>query len=281
MWVFGGQTYALAHQRSPGSEGRVIVYLSDLWRVRCRPSNGSCGNQWGGGWNETRRQHNASDNSGGGMIWLKLDLFRNTSATNGSKDGPGPRASAALSHHVSERGTRRLLLFGGYNGGEYLDVLWEWSIWGSGHVDDAYYEGRTNPYPARCCRRPRWSRRVSPPSTLSETPSARGATSPRPACGRRRATRRWASRSLGAAPSTSHSAARRRTTRRSTQRSCGRTNPSARCGGLPARNDGPAAREETCSAIGRGPYGTRLFAFGGMREEHLYGGEPFSDELWM
>ena len=148
MWVFGGQTYALAHQRSPGSEGRVIVYLSDLWRVRCRPSDGSCGNQWGGGWNETRRQHNASDNSGGGMIWLKLDLFRNTSATNGSKDGPGPRASAALSHHVSERGTRRLLLFGGYNGGEYLDDLWEWSIWGSGHVDDAYYEGRTNPYPA-------------------------------------------------------------------------------------------------------------------------------------
>ena len=90
----------------------MIVYLSDLWRVRCRPSNGACGNQWGGGWNETRRQHNASDNSGGGMIWLKLDLFRNTSATNGSKDGPGPRASAALSHHVSERGTRRLLLFG-------------------------------------------------------------------------------------------------------------------------------------------------------------------------
>ena len=49
MWVFGGQTYALAHQRSPGSEGRVIVYLSDLWRVRCRPApDGSCASRWGG-----------------------------------------------------------------------------------------------------------------------------------------------------------------------------------------------------------------------------------------
>ena len=198
-----------------------------------------------------------------------LDLFRNTSATNGSKCRPA--RLPALSHHVSERGTRRLLLFGGY-GGEYLDDLWSGRL-GSGHVDDAYYEGRTNPYPALLLpstllvssrlsafyplRRRRLVAPLTPPGVR---PSARdtpmGLAQPRAAPLRH--TR----------PPVDELPADRLSDRVGVRTRARDVEASARA------HDGPAAREETCSAIGRGPYGTRLFAFGGMREEHLYGGEP-------
>ena len=42
MWVFGGQTF------STGAATSTIVYLADLWRVRCRPApDGSCASSWG------------------------------------------------------------------------------------------------------------------------------------------------------------------------------------------------------------------------------------------
>ena len=303
MWIFGGQTYT--------DPGRKILYLGDLWRVRCRQldSKSKCVDD------ATYMRHarrmkeldqilpdtvNTETEGGtiygGGLLWLKLDNFIDTvraQKTSSKKrhelhvNQPQARASASLSYHKSSNGNRRLILFGGFTGAEYLNDLWAWELpdqdddfeyyrgatlrdWGTFNDDIIQTKNVTSRlsayYPFRDAVG-RW-KRLAP---AGMRPSARDTHLALTSwsgymytiLGRAAETFQADSNVVwGFDPS-------------------GGANASGMWYNMPRRNNGPAGRMDTCGGIGYGTLGKQLYAFGGWLDssyDDVY--TRTTDELW-
>ena len=307
MWIFGGQTYT--------DPGKKILYLGDLWRVRCRQLDSLSECVDDATYMRHARRHGGLDHVlpeptmtdtiggtvyGGGLLWLKLNNFIDTvraQHTNAKErhrlqgNQPQARASASLSYHKSSNGNRRLILFGGFTGADYLNDLWIWELpdqdddlnyyrgtevknWGTDnvanhdHADDAkgFPSHLSAYYPFRDAVG-RW-KRLAPPGTR---PSARDT---------HLALTSWSGYMytiLGRAAETFEAD------------SdvvwgfdpSGGANASGMWFNIPRRNNGPAGRMDTCGGIGYGPLGKQLYAFGGWLDRSY--GDIYSkktDELW-
>ena len=302
MWLFGGQAHS--------SELGGMSYLSDLWRVRCRPAkDGSCASAWGaqdsGALAGTRRdgrlQYAAPEDYGGGLLWLNLDNFRLDAeareAGEPPPERPSMRASAALQFYTDGGGggggrggdggggagggggaTRRLFLFGGFDGTEYLNDLWEWLL-PSEDDDDEYYRAGGGPrhgslrsfFPHRDAIG-LW-RRLLPPG---HRPSARDGFLGLAGPGNGGLFYVILGRASDLHPQPDAATV------------WGYDPREARWKVVPTRNQGDnlVAREQSCGGIGPGWGGARLFSFGGDAElgafDAVTGGHSWAnDELWM
>ena len=288
LWIFGGQSHSLL----VGG----VEYLNDLWRVRCRPQiDGTCDYYWGDGRTakfdaapaeaEERLQYGAPADLGGGILWLKLENFQQPTPPEDPLEldydpdkkalpVPSVRAGASLVYFSdgAPAPKRRLYLFGGYDGAEYLNDLWEWVL---PHHDDGdeYYQGnRLKAYYPFQDAMGRW-RRISAPG---DRPSGRdgflGLKSP--------------------APGGLMYIALGRASDKFPQQDSGTVwafDPSEELWKkIPARNQGDniLGREESCGGIAQGYGGDRIFTFGGDSELSTFdsngGGHRWvSDELWL
>ena len=267
MWVFGGERWSdvsAGGQASADSRGAGLVYLNDLWRVRCRPEGGECKPQ-----GEEGRQSLAPFDVGDPWLNIKsfhpwLELGALMDVEKGGNARPVGRSGASLAYHVGSGGTKRLLLFGGYDGGQYLNDLWQWVM---PPVGDAPVYGELSFADAIG-----WWKPLLP---AGPTPSARDF-----ALGLAAPTGSNLFVTLGHAGSTFA---------QSDAKTVWSYDPNVGWSSITPGNDGPYAREQMCHGIHHSPQGDRLFAFGGRAHPWLPTGprggpaeaHVWTDELWI